>query len=613
MNATSVLIPQRIIDQSNAAITALESGNGNLERAKTAFGPVINNLTLRGASFDNVKQKCEDYLLIANALILANDADIADHRELIRLVGDQELVGTVIIPEQDRYRLARSTAEGRMAHYRGIKNSTDWWQRFHSNPLRERHNHAERQYGIHQGLYNNADAQVRYLQDKRDDFTRIQRATRDLFTDGTALRTTALSGLEYIELASSGLPDTYNAFGINLWRNGLLNDKDTLIDAMMERLVSHRDEHGNIVWDWAAIEAMLGRDSSDIGGLEFVALADAFASMDSLDDLERFLNLFAIPLTFPEDAYFDIFDLGSANRIDPLLYIICQERIGGVMQALGDRVDALRINIEGANIEQRDGLEDEWRRLMGHYGLLYATSIVTMPNEETRSRQLLIGGGESAGINMIRLEPDIRLDADGNKMNPYGTTIRFNSAVSFENVSERFDGVVRHDVHVGALEEINVHVSTVFETGSGGINVLRQTTAHYYAAHQFSWESTINKAILGSMTPKSLMTVLDVLSSIAAAESIQRDILSISANAITMRYIDTFQLETVIITGDLGVHAVLFSEQRSARRFEYLSNMLEVDIPGEFFVRYPMIGLYFYDNHLTDDQRIELNNLINPY
>ena len=69
-----------IIDQSNAAITALESGNGNLERAKTAFGSVINNLTLRGASFDNVKQKCEDYLLIANALILANDARSEERR-----------------------------------------------------------------------------------------------------------------------------------------------------------------------------------------------------------------------------------------------------------------------------------------------------------------------------------------------------------------------------------------------------------------------------------------------------------------------------------------------------------------------------------------------------
>ena len=198
-----------IIDQSNAAITALESGNGNLESAKTAFGPVINNLTLRGASFDNVKQKCEDYLLIANALILANDADIADHRELIRLVGDQDLVGTVIIPEQDRYRLARSTAEFWMTHYRSIKNSTDWWQRLLSGVASKLHNRAVEQYGIHQGVFNNADEQVRYLQGKRDDFTRIERATRGLFTNGSALRATALSGLELIaEAATGGSIDT---------------------------------------------------------------------------------------------------------------------------------------------------------------------------------------------------------------------------------------------------------------------------------------------------------------------------------------------------------------------------------------------------------------------
>jgi len=60
----------------------------------------------------------EDYLSVSRALVLANDADISDHRMLITAVdGEEDLVGADIFFLLEANTHLRNTAQSRMNHY----------------------------------------------------------------------------------------------------------------------------------------------------------------------------------------------------------------------------------------------------------------------------------------------------------------------------------------------------------------------------------------------------------------------------------------------------------------------------------------------------------------
>jgi len=104
--------------------------------------------------------------------------------------------------------------------------------------------------------------------------------------------------------------------------------------------------------------------------------------------------------------------------------------------------------------------------------------------------------------------------------------------------------------------------------------------------NQFSFGSFAQKTAISSVSSKPLSVIIGFWMTRSEAENFQWDILSVSDNAVLHRYAREFQLEAVIITGDLGVHAIGFSLPRSAERLNNLSTVLIGDNSlGEFSFR----------------------------
>ena len=133
MTDSSRLIPSKLKAQSEAAITRLQAYNESLRVSNVALDAFINDDTNRSKRFNNAKRKMEDYKLVSNAFIQANDSDIAEHRMLADIVGDIDLVGAAIFHSLDINMRDRYFAEDRVAHYRRVQHNVTILQRL--NPF----------------------------------------------------------------------------------------------------------------------------------------------------------------------------------------------------------------------------------------------------------------------------------------------------------------------------------------------------------------------------------------------------------------------------------------------------------------------------------------------
>jgi len=320
MDHNSRLIPSRIVEQSLAAISKLQTDNERLRVSITAIDRFINDNTNHTRGLRNLRSKMDDYRTATNAMILANDADIHDHQKLRLLAGsiNVNLNGLTIIRNRDCRLTAIHNLEGQIAHYRGIRFS--WWEHlFLGTWVAEQamaNNSKIREYERLLGLAQEALARWEAKEQQYNDF---ETATKELFTEGSALRAAAERGISYIT-GASGFPNSYHSDGLASWRSDIQVKKDDVIGCIIERLVI-RDEAGNIIdYNWDEIEALLGHIPIDLDDLnrrddweslaQIIAelmppltvtqersLAYVFGSMSEPRDIERFLDLMAIPLT----------------------------------------------------------------------------------------------------------------------------------------------------------------------------------------------------------------------------------------------------------------------------------------------------------------------------
>jgi len=275
----SRLIPSQVKAQSESAIAALETDNEHLSTAIREANSFIINESNRAESFDRVRQKMGDYIRVANALTQANDADIADHRKLIASVGasDEDLIGWHIITERARNALDEITANNRAANYARIRNellagrthivglptpvdSVTGGQRSSLIALMLQNMQEQER------LRDIAAEAVRRYDEKKALYESIENETKNLFTYGADLRAEAVCGVEVIQAAKAGLPDSYYAEGLSEWRGDIALAKERLLNQMDDRLIAgFFDEDGVLDLD-AVIDLFIStsRDVTDI-------------------------------------------------------------------------------------------------------------------------------------------------------------------------------------------------------------------------------------------------------------------------------------------------------------------------------------------------------------
>ena len=303
MEANEKLIPSAIIAQSNAAIRKLQEDNEFLRGTESAMTGFINDGSIAGESFNNIKLKMEDYQRIVASFVMANDGDIADHQSLIRLVEGEpgDLIGSVIIEGIESSERGRDCAIREIDRLRQVQEEANFLQNLGqaalwvwpwSSSTGQRIRDAER-------LRDCYIASIRRFREKQDRFREIEQSSKEFFTIGTDLRAKAKQGIRHVAYASLGLPDSFDSVDLAEWRGDIQAQKEAAISQILNRLATFDDDGNIIAYDWEAIEYMLTLPYDHITDGMWMALAILFTGLDASEgiepnDLTRFIHLLAI-------------------------------------------------------------------------------------------------------------------------------------------------------------------------------------------------------------------------------------------------------------------------------------------------------------------------------
>ncbi len=120
MKAESKLFPYKIQAQCQSAIGVLKRTNDNLLLTKEKVAAFVNDKEMKSVSFGELKKQCGNYLDIIDLLIDANEQDIADFQILDEAVGTDNLIGSIILSNQEKYMQMRDNMEQSAEKYRSM-------------------------------------------------------------------------------------------------------------------------------------------------------------------------------------------------------------------------------------------------------------------------------------------------------------------------------------------------------------------------------------------------------------------------------------------------------------------------------------------------------------
>ena len=206
------LFPSQIRSQSMGAISKLRDNNSSLEQSKRALQAFISDPSLNTVSYRNLKMKSSDLQEIALSIIAANEADEMAYLNLNAGVGDEVLIGEVILANQQSARDAISRTQDVISSQ----------QRSLNNPAIDL-NPAIRvsimeSIRANQALLQSHQDLLRKWLEKEQDYHRIEGATAGLFNSSRDLRQAITTGFSLIVQAASGLPHSYNNIALEEWR-----------------------------------------------------------------------------------------------------------------------------------------------------------------------------------------------------------------------------------------------------------------------------------------------------------------------------------------------------------------------------------------------------------
>lgn len=183
-----------MIDKLKKAKEDLEKDNETLEKVKKEIRVFISDEeSFKGETASSVQIQMSEYILVTNAMIQANDCDIADCETMISeldsaqgAVGDDDLIGEVIYDQMDNAR--RMAAQDRE---RAVE--IDRMQTKSHNPFADAWYQMKEIYYKQCAEYN--DELYKEWKKKSDKYDEVENNTLNLFENGEQLRQQAENGL----------------------------------------------------------------------------------------------------------------------------------------------------------------------------------------------------------------------------------------------------------------------------------------------------------------------------------------------------------------------------------------------------------------------------------
>ncbi len=103
MDHSSKLNPYTIIAQSESAIKNITQCNGELQQLKKSVLSFADDSYIKSDAFDMLKEYAAEIPGLIDRIIECNVSDIGDYRTLASSVGDEVLIGSIILDNKNRY------------------------------------------------------------------------------------------------------------------------------------------------------------------------------------------------------------------------------------------------------------------------------------------------------------------------------------------------------------------------------------------------------------------------------------------------------------------------------------------------------------------------------
>ena len=271
MNENSYLNPTQMKEHCDSAIRKLENDNEAIRVAENSLNTFLNDSEIKSEAFDTLKLQMSDYITVLQAMRTANNSDIADFTTLKSSVGDELLIGGIILEQKAAALRQKAADEETAQEYEREAKKASWpWESWYYNWKADKYwNMAE----IDQRLY-------LMWQAKEDRYDEIEGITSGLFLATTAMRAAAETGLCAINNAFQN--GAYVSNRNAAWRTELAK-------SYIERILTVNAD-GTITAKWDEVEKVLNKPAEEITQEEYEALALLYLNIDETE-LSHFLGL----------------------------------------------------------------------------------------------------------------------------------------------------------------------------------------------------------------------------------------------------------------------------------------------------------------------------------
>ncbi|MBD5511482.1 MAG: hypothetical protein HDR08_09565 [Lachnospiraceae bacterium] len=210
MTEYSYYNPVCIYEQSKEAVQKLTYSNYQIEGIKKILNTIIEDEKLQGEAYKALKEQMQNYILILDATVMANENDIADFYALSRFTNCETLEGNIIITMMEQALADKASDEMRADICDNAANNAVWFGEEWYYREKARH---------YRKLVNNDQKRYEQWKSKMDLYDNIEYETSQLFTKSVTYR-------EVVSKAINGIMKVFDAGEYQVekaveWKNAL--------------------------------------------------------------------------------------------------------------------------------------------------------------------------------------------------------------------------------------------------------------------------------------------------------------------------------------------------------------------------------------------------------
>ena len=355
LNEQSVLKGSGFGSQLLQMMQVMKNDNEAYKIAKTKLLEFCNNEVLTGKAVEGLQQQIIDYCSILDALVSANDSDIADFALMyVTSFAWGEILGWKVILGENQALSDEQFDLDMAAYWDNASRQAEDWELVYEWLCSNKANTYRRYAADDREIY-------RAWNEKREKYDNIYESTMNREFASKNIRDIAIAALSSIGEAFNG--ESYDTTVNDVWR-------DKLQDAYIDRVISV-DANGDVTIDWNEVSKIQAKDAEDISYSEYEALMIVYLNAKP-EELNRFFGGF---MTKKEDVSYSWYErLSNSINEDYTLWEMDVDKVNYLLTVMSYEQEmyllvenALKEN--GYNVEA-NSLEENRQLLMQRLILL---------------------------------------------------------------------------------------------------------------------------------------------------------------------------------------------------------------------------------------------------